>query len=90
MKKVAASLAGSGTLTELLLISNWDVRDTSVGNELEREHKAQHKSVRKLLGPVGVGATGTAETGVVGIVGSIVALVSLGMSVTTKQEQHID
>ena len=41
--------------------------------------------VRKLLGPTGVWAMGTAKTGVVGIVVSVVVLRSSGIFVTRRQ-----
>ena len=46
MKKAAASLTGSGTVAELLPISNQEVKATSTRDGPKREHKAQHKPVR--------------------------------------------
>ena len=102
-KKAKTLLTGSGLVVELLPISNREVGATSTGDGLEREYKAEYKTlrrkrikemgamtqiliedgmkVRKLPGPVGMGAVGTAGMGAVGIVGFAVALDSLGMSV---------
>ena len=46
VKKVAASLAGSGTVAELLPTSNREVGATSIGVKLEKKYKVQHKFVR--------------------------------------------
>ena len=46
-KKVETLLIGSGTVAELLPISNQEVGATSTGDGLEREYKAEYKPLRR-------------------------------------------